>query len=94
MKLCYNCGGDHFLDKCEKRPPHNSTNTKVMIAQASLPPQKTAFATQTKTSELTNGNNWEARGEESSVNTAVSGKHCDELFDSLSLIKSCCTEVL
>ena len=68
MKLCHYCGGDHFLDKCEKRPPHNSTNTKVMIAQASLPPQKAAFATRTKTPEVPSGNNWEARGKESSVN--------------------------
>lgn len=68
MKLCHYCGGDHFLDKCDKRPPHNSTKTKVMIAQASLPPQKTAFAVRSKVTEAGIGNNWESRTNESLVN--------------------------
>ncbi|KAK4691061.1 hypothetical protein P7C70_g9429, partial [Phenoliferia sp. Uapishka_3] len=77
MKLCLYCAGDHFLDKCKKRPPHTpripAVSTKINLA---LPTQSSQFHSRNRNLTSQKGPNiWGLRGSKTFVRVAESPRY-------------------
>lgn len=55
LNICLYCAGDHFLEKCTRRPPHTPRSTQVSLA---LPTQSSLYASRHSRKDVTKGNDW------------------------------------